>query len=93
MHMLFLLATKIDGSSLPQTAADNSTVTTILNIILGIAGGLGLVMITVSGLRYVTSAGDPQKAASAKSGIIAALVGIAIVLAAGAILNFVVGQL
>jgi hypothetical protein len=93
LHHFFLLAAAsvsgIEPSSLPQADANSHSLKIILNFVLGIIGALALLMITVSGLRYITSAGDPQKASQAKAGIITALIGIAIALAAGAIVNFV----
>lgn len=92
---LFLLtiATDISGGSLPQPHADQSELDTILSIAFGIIGALALLMITVSGLRYITSAGNPEKTAKAKNGIVYALVGLVIAISAEAIVNFVVNKL
>jgi hypothetical protein len=85
--------TPINGGSLPHATADSGTVSTILGIVFGIVGALALLMITVSGLRYVLSAGDPEKIAKAKKGIIYALVGLALAISAEAIVSFVVDRL
>jgi hypothetical protein len=92
--LFYILATNISGGSLPKVdVSDNgSTIPTILGIAFGLAGGLALLMITVSGLRYILSAGDPQKAAKAREGIIYALVGLAIAIAAESIVYFVASQ-
>lgn len=88
--LLYLLAeTKINPGQLPSTQATNSTIVNILNIALSILGALSLLVITISGLRYIASAGDPQKASSAKNGIIYALVGLAIAIMAESIVLFV----
>jgi hypothetical protein len=50
-------------------------------------------MITISGLRYVLSAGDPQKITQARNSIIYSLVGLAVAIAAEAIVHLVLGKL
>ncbi len=85
--------TPISAKHLPQPNADSSSLKTIRNVADDIIGALALLMITVSGLRYITSAGDPQKASKAKNGIIFALVGIMIAIIANAIVAFVVNGL
>lgn len=95
--MIVLLRTLADVAiqpgNLPNPTADQSSVSTVLQIVLGIIAGLALLMITVSGLRYITSAGDPQKAKQARDGIIYSLVGLVVAIMAEAIVTFVVGRL
>ena len=62
---------------------------TILGIVFGIIGALAFLIIVIAGLRYVASAGDPQKTANAKNTIILALAGLAIAIIAQAIVAFV----
>jgi hypothetical protein len=88
-----LAYTKIDASQLPHNVPGPTTVHKILMIVLGTIGALALLMITISGLRYITSAGDPQKASSAKNGIIYALVGLIIALTAEGIIAFVLNRI
>lgn len=90
---IILAYTKISPGDLPHTVPGSDTLSTILEVVFGVIGALALLMITVSGLRYITSAGDPQKASNAKNGVIYALVGLAIALTAEAIVAFVVGGL
>ena len=80
-----------NGCGLPQSPSAQSTsaITNVLTIVFGVVGALALLMITVGGLRYITSAGDPQKASRARDTIIYAAVGIAIALTAEAIIAFV----
>ena len=85
--------TGISGVDLPHVAANSASIQTILGIVFGIIGALALLVITVSGLRYITSAGDPEKTAKAKNGIIYALVGLVVAISAEAIVAFVVGRL
>lgn len=93
LALLLRIATDINGDSLPQAIADKPTLTTILSIAFGIIGALALLIITISGLRYITAGGSPEKTARAKNGIVYAIVGLVIAITAEAIVNFVVGRL
>ena len=65
-----------------------------VTMLLGlIAGMTSVIIIIVSGFRYVTSNGDAQKAASARSGIVGAAVGLVIIAASTTIVVFVVSKL
>ncbi|HSW37453.1 MAG TPA: pilin [Candidatus Saccharimonadales bacterium] len=88
-----LFAASVDLTPLPHTTAGHDQIQLILNIVFGIMGGLALLMITISGLRYIFSAGDPRKTAQAKNGIIYSLVGLLVAIAAEAIVAFVLGNL
>jgi len=96
MHYIFKLLsedlTPIKPVGLPKPDADAGALSGILNIAFGIAGALALLVIVVSGLRYVTSAGDPEKASKAKNGIVYALIGLLILISARAIVAFVANR-
>jgi hypothetical protein len=92
-NLLFLALTSIKAYSLPQVNANQSTLQSVLGIAFGIIGAIALLTITISGLRYITSAGDPQKASDAKSGIIYSLIGLVVAISAEAIVVFVIGRL
>jgi len=84
-------ASVINVAPLPQVQTA-TVIPTILSIVFGIVGALALLFITISGLRYITSAGDPQKTAQAKEGIIYALVGLAIAISAESLVSFFIGK-
>ncbi len=63
----------------------------IISILLFAAGVLALVMILVGAFQYVISAGNPQNVAQAKRTLTYAIVGLAIVILALVIVNFVRG--
>lgn len=88
-----IVAANISAKGLPQTTANSDSLRTILSIVFAIIGALALLMLVLSGLRYIVSAGDPQRTAKAKDGIVYAFVGLAIALAAQAIIAFVVDRL
>jgi hypothetical protein len=86
-------ATGIQPINLPQASTSTDTIKTILGILFAVIGALSVLMITISGLRYIFSAGDAQKVSKAKEGIIYAVVGVAVAISAEAILAFVVNRL
>jgi hypothetical protein len=81
------------GAGPPKSLASSSELATVFSILFGIIGALAFLMIVVSGLRYVLSAGSPEKISKAKNGIIYSLVGLIIALGAEAIVSFVVKSL
>jgi hypothetical protein len=86
-------ATDVKPLGLPQTGANNNSIEIIIRIVLAIAGALALLIITLSGFRYITSAGDPQKMSKAKNGIVYALIGLVIAILAQSLVAFVVTKL
>ncbi|HEY1064366.1 MAG TPA: pilin [Candidatus Saccharimonadales bacterium] len=61
----------------------------IVNILSIVVGIVAVIMIIVSGLKYVTASGDTSKVASAKSTLVYAVVGIVIAALAQFIVHFV----
>lgn len=93
MEYVYLALTKVNSGELPKLRGDTGTVETIISVVLGFIGAIALLVITVSGFRYVTSAGDPERASKAKNGIIYALVGLVVAIIAQAIVAFVVSEI
>jgi hypothetical protein len=77
----------------PEVGANQGTLTTILNIVFGVVGGLSLLFVVIGGFRYIISSGDPQNTVRARNTIIYAVVGLVVTLIAAGIVNFVVGRL
>jgi hypothetical protein len=67
-----------------------TTYTHILSLVVAIAA---VIMIIVSGLRFITSNGDPQTAASAQKGLLYAVVGLAVAAFTQLIVSFVISKL
>ena len=65
----------------------------IINVILGFLGIVAIVIILYAGLTWMTAAGNEEKVGKARQMLMAGIVGLAIVLAAWAIAQFVVGSL
>lgn len=67
----------------------NNALKAVLNILSFIAGIAAVIMIILSGLKYITSGGDSSSIASAKSGLIYAIVGLIVVAMSQFIVRFV----
>lgn len=65
-------------------------ITLIIAVVAGIAA---VIMIIVSGLRFISSGGDAQKVAGAKNNLVGAIIGLVIIALASTIVSFVVGKL
>jgi ABC-type Fe3+-siderophore transport system permease subunit len=82
----------VDKSSFPNTAADQTTVQTVLNMVFVIIGALAFLMLVIAGVRYIVYGSDPAKITEVKKQIIYALVGIIVVALAATIVNFVLNR-
>ncbi len=67
----------------------NNVVSAVINILSVIVGFVAVIMLIVAGLRYITANGDSNAAASARSGIVYALIGLVIVASAQILVHFV----
>jgi uncharacterized membrane protein YidH (DUF202 family) len=88
--LLLAALPQINTDGLPTTQANSNTITNVLSVIFGILGAIALLVIVIAGLRYITSAGEPQKTENAKNTIIYALIGLVVAISAEAIINFAV---
>ncbi len=62
---------------------------TVINFLSAIIGAIAVIMMVVSGFKYVSSGGDAGKITSAKTTLIYAIVGLVIVALAQSIVQFV----
>ena len=83
-------ATEIKPGGLPDTKANTQTVRTVMAIAFGILGSFALLSMVLSGFKYIASAGDPQKTSEAKNGVVFAVVGLMIAIAAEGLIVFVI---
>ncbi|MDO8513620.1 MAG: hypothetical protein Q7S37_03900 [bacterium] len=67
----------------------NTLISSVINVILIIAGTLAVIYLIYSGIQYITSSGDATKATAARTGIINAIIGIIIILLAFSIVKWV----
>ena len=59
----------------------------IIPAVAMVVGALGVIMLIISGILFVTSAGSPEKVTKARSALVYAIAGIVIALAAEAIVG------
>jgi Type IV secretion system pilin len=77
----------------PRTPTTSGSIDDILNIVFGVVGAICVLMVTFGGFKYVMSRGDPAQLAKAKDTIMYAVIGLAIVMFATVIVNFVVTRI
>lgn len=65
----------------------------ITNIVAYVAGAAAVIIIIVSGIRYITSGGDSNAIASAKNTIAGALIGLVVIVLARTLITYVIMQL
>ncbi len=70
-----------------------NTVTSIINVALGLLGIVAVVIILVAGFKWMTAGGNEEQVAEAKKRISQGVIGLAIILASYAIANFVISEL
>ncbi|MCA9344966.1 hypothetical protein KC946_03955 [Candidatus Saccharibacteria bacterium] len=90
----FISLLAVDTSPLPNI--DTSTrdpLQTILYFVFVVMGGVSLIVIMISGIKFMTAQGEPQALAKARLAIIYAAIGLAVAISASTILNFVVGRI
>ena len=68
-------------------------ITNIFNIAYGAAGVIAVAYLIVGGYQYITSQGNPDATAVAKSTIINAIIGLIVILASYLIIRFALDQL
>lgn len=70
----------------------NKIIRLALNMLSIIAGVIAVIMLIVSGFKYITSQGDANQIAGAKNSLIYAVVGLVIVALSQAIVKFVLAR-
>lgn len=64
----------------------------IVQTLVFIVGGISMIMIVIGGLRYVTSAGDPNTTKAAKDTVLYAVIGIVVAVLAQGLVTFVLSR-
>lgn len=80
-------AATCDPSASSGTLSD--TIATVINLLSAAVGVIAVIMIIIGGFRFVTSAGSPEAAKSARSTITYAIIGLVVVALAQIIVHFV----
>ncbi|PIR03715.1 MAG: hypothetical protein COV59_04560 [Candidatus Magasanikbacteria bacterium CG11_big_fil_rev_8_21_14_0_20_39_34] len=69
------------------------TIARIINVLLGLLGTVAIVIILWAGFKWMTAGGNNEDIDQAKKILISSVIGLAIILSAYAISNFVLTQL
>lgn len=80
-------------AGIPTTVASQATLSGALNTAYFLAGIVAVVVIIAAGLRYTTSQGNASEVSQAKNAILAATVGLVVVIMAFIITQFVLGAI
>ncbi len=79
-----------DGTA---TGTLSGAITRIVNYLLIIVGLVATIYLIWAGVKYITSAGDEDKAGEAKTQILYALIGIIVIGLSAVAVNFILGAL
>lgn len=81
-----------NGGSNPLTG-QNGLFFGVSRIVAIIAGIASVIIIVIAGFRFTTSGGDPAKVKEAKSALVAALIGLVIIVLAASIISLVLSRI
>ena len=70
-----------------------TTISSIINVALSLLGIVAVVIILAGGFKWMTAGGNEEKTGEARKMIMAGVIGMAIILSAYAVANFVLKQL
>jgi hypothetical protein len=84
---------QVCDTGLPAVNLGSDQLHQVLSIVFGTLAALSVLMIVISGLRFVIAQGDSQEIAKARKTIIYSLAGLVVALIAEGIVAFVLGKL
>ena len=87
---LFGCSTTAEG--IPQLRGLLCVLDNIINVLLGAAGIVILIILVMGGIQYMVSGGDEKALAGAKKTITYSLLGLLIILVAGLFVNVILGR-
>lgn len=70
-----------------------STVASIIKVAMGLLGIVAVVIILIGGFKWMTAGGNDEQVGEAKKWIFSGVIGLAIILSAWALANFIINQL
>lgn len=75
-------------TGLPNVGASHHEIGQILTIVFGIIAAVAVLMIVISGFRFIIAQGNPQEVAKARNTIIYAVIGLLVAITAEGIVAF-----
>jgi len=91
--MLKIFAQIFEYPGPTPTDGGSGSLNTALNIAFGVLGSISLIVIIISGIRLMTSGGNPDAIGKLRNTLIYAAIGLVVALTAAGILNLVLGRL
>ncbi|HSW85245.1 MAG TPA: pilin [Candidatus Saccharimonadales bacterium] len=82
-----------DKTSSDPISGSNGLLYDITQIVAYIAGAAAVILIIISGLRYITSGGDSNAVGTAKSTLTGAIIGLLVIALASSLITYVVNKL
>jgi hypothetical protein len=85
----------LTGASCSGAGAQTQATTllaTIVNLVCVVVGIVAVVMIIIAGMKYITSGGDSSKVAGAKSSLLYAIIGLAVVAVAQTFVHYILNN-
>jgi len=76
-----------------RAATQAQQIAQVRSIAFGIIGAVSILIITIAGVQYILSQGDPQKTAKAKNTILYTVIGMVVAILAASIVSFVLTEL
>ncbi|MCL1929545.1 pilin [Candidatus Saccharibacteria bacterium] len=78
-----------------NTGSNNAedTIGTAMGAVMWVVGVIAVLMIIIGGIQYATAAGDESKTAKAKKIIVGAIIGLAVAILAGVLINLVLNNI
>jgi ABC-type sulfate transport system permease component len=74
------------------TTSFGATAGNIVNLLLVIAGIVSVIFIVIGGINFITSDGDPKKAASARMTVTYAVAGLVLAITARVLVGFILSR-
>lgn len=74
----------------PKTEIEQGSVQNVLQLVFGTLAAIAILIITIAGLYFVLSRGNPEKSARARNAIIYASIGLMVSVLASAIVQFTI---
>ncbi len=81
-----------DNTGTDPIGGTDGALADITNIVAIIAGIAAIIMIIISGLRFITAGGDSAGVTTARKTLVGALIGLAVIVLARSLIIYVIGQ-
>lgn len=86
------LGTNGCGTAASSASTISTTITDVIDVLTIVVGLASVIVLIICGFRLIVSGGDSQGVASAKNGILYAIIGLVVVALAQVIVHFVIGK-